>query len=88
MTSEADSLFFSPVEVLSYNPFYSHQPPNYLMDVSGDGIADAVLQEFERWPKKRKPRGDRGENVKEWVPLSGIVAEGSSLVSSISTDRS
>lgn len=46
------------------------------MEVSGDEIADAVLQEFDRWPKKRKPREDRGKNVREWVPLSGIVAQG------------
>ncbi|CZT08102.1 hypothetical protein WAI453_002260 [Rhynchosporium graminicola] len=45
------------------------------MDVSGDDIADAVLGEFEKWPSKRKP-SLRSAGVKEWVPLSGIVAQG------------
>jgi hypothetical protein len=45
------------------------------MDVSGDEIAEAVLEEFDKWPTKRKPLL-RGEGVKEWVPLSGIVAQG------------
>jgi hypothetical protein len=45
------------------------------MDVSGDEIAEAVLQEFDKWPTKRKPL-QRGDGVKEWVPLSGIVAQG------------
>ncbi|EPE26452.1 adenosine-deaminase-containing protein [Glarea lozoyensis ATCC 20868] len=42
------------------------------MDVSGDEIADAVLTQFDSWEKKRKPM-NRADNVKEWVPLSGIV---------------
>jgi tRNA-specific adenosine deaminase 1 len=45
------------------------------MDVSGDEIAAVVLKEFEKWPTKRKPLL-RGDGVKEWVPLSGIVAQG------------
>lgn len=50
---------------------------NHVMEKSGDEIADAVLKEFERWPKKRKPL-TRSDGVKEWVPLSGIVAQGRS----------
>jgi tRNA-specific adenosine deaminase 1 len=46
-----------------------------VMDVSGDEIAEVVLKEFEKWPTKRKPLL-RGDGVKEWVPLSGIVAQG------------
>ncbi|KAK0109856.1 hypothetical protein ONS95_002526 [Cadophora gregata] len=45
------------------------------MDISGDEIADVVLREFGRWPNKRKPLLRNG-GVKEWVPLSGIVAQG------------
>jgi tRNA-specific adenosine deaminase 1 len=45
------------------------------MAISGDEIADVVLREFDRWPQKRKPRV-RSDGVKEWVPLSGIVAQG------------
>ncbi|PVH88854.1 adenosine-deaminase domain-containing protein [Cadophora sp. DSE1049] len=45
------------------------------MDISGDEIADVVLKEFDRWPNKRKPLL-RSDGVKEWVPLSGIVAQG------------
>jgi hypothetical protein len=50
-------------------------PTSHVMDIPGDEIADAVLQEFERWPKKRKPL-IRNDGTKEWVPLSGIVAQG------------
>ncbi|KAH7409367.1 tRNA-specific adenosine deaminase [Cadophora sp. MPI-SDFR-AT-0126] len=45
------------------------------MDVSGDEIADVVVREFDKWPNKRKPLVRSG-GVKEWVPLSGIVAQG------------
>ncbi|KAL2069002.1 hypothetical protein VTL71DRAFT_15340 [Oculimacula yallundae] len=45
------------------------------MSISGDEIADVVLKEFEKWPSKRKPLL-RNQGVKEWVPLSGIVAQG------------
>jgi tRNA-specific adenosine deaminase 1 len=45
------------------------------MDVSSDEIAEVVLNEFDKWPTKRKPLL-RGGGVKEWVPLSGIVAQG------------
>jgi tRNA-specific adenosine deaminase 1 len=48
------------------------------MDVSGDEIAEAVLKEFDKWPTKRKPLR-RGDGVQEWVPLSGIVAQGETL---------
>lgn len=46
------------------------------MEVSGDDIADVVLKNFEKWEKKRKPLVVPGGLNKEWVPLSGIVAEG------------
>jgi len=45
------------------------------MEISGDEIAEVVLREFEKWPKKCKPIV-RSEWVKEWVPMSGIVAHG------------
>lgn len=45
------------------------------MRLTGDDIADAVLKQFEKLPKKRKPQV-RADGLKEWVPLSGIVAEG------------
>ena len=44
------------------------------MEISGDEIADVVLEEFDKWPAKRKPLV-RSDGVKEWVPLSGIVAQ-------------
>jgi hypothetical protein len=44
-------------------------------DAPSDEIADAVLKQFYDLPKKGKPLV-RGGGVKEWVPLSGIVAEG------------
>ncbi|KAF7954449.1 hypothetical protein EAE96_005570 [Botrytis aclada] len=42
---------------------------------SGDEIANVVLKQFDELPTKRKPL-NRGEGVREWVPLSGIVASG------------
>jgi hypothetical protein len=45
------------------------------MEISGDEIADVVLKQFESWEKKRKPQV-RTNGVREWVPLSGIVAQG------------
>ena len=46
----------------------------------GDEIAQAVLSQFDALPSKGKPlnRGfdNKGINVREWVPLSGIVAQG------------
>lgn len=42
---------------------------------SGDKIANVVLKQFDGLPTKRKPL-NRGEGVREWVPLSGIVASG------------
>ncbi|PMD60842.1 uncharacterized protein K444DRAFT_527647 [Hyaloscypha bicolor E] len=44
------------------------------MEISGDAIAEVVLKEFEKWPAKRKPLV-RSDGAKEWVPLSGIVAQ-------------
>ncbi len=43
------------------------------MDISGDDIAEVVLREVDKWPAKRKPLV-RSDGVREWVPLSGIVA--------------
>jgi tRNA-specific adenosine deaminase 1 len=45
------------------------------MVVSGDEVADVVLKQFESWEKKRKPM-NRTADIKEWVPLSGIVLHG------------
>ncbi|KAF5542545.1 tRNA-specific adenosine deaminase 1 [Fusarium phyllophilum] len=39
-----------------------------------DLVAEAVLQQFDKLPSKRKP-AVRDNGVHEWVPLSGIVAE-------------
>jgi len=47
------------------------------MEVSPDEIADVVLRTFNALEQKRKPVV-RGPGVKEWVPLSGIVARGQS----------
>jgi len=46
------------------------------MEISGNDIADVVLKQFDSWEKKRKPLV-RPNGVREWVPLSGIVAQGS-----------
>ena len=46
------------------------------MDVTGDVIAEVVLKQFDELPAKSKPL-IRGSEVREWVPLSGIVAQGS-----------
>lgn len=48
---------------------------NFMMDFNGDDIAEVVQTQFERLPQKRKPQ-TRGDGVQEWVPLSGIVAQG------------
>jgi hypothetical protein len=48
---------------------------NHVMEISGDAIAETVLKEFEKWPAKRKPLV-RSDGAREWVPLSGIVAQG------------
>lgn len=37
-------------------------------------IASAVIAQFDKLPKKRKPLV-RDNGLHEWVPLSGIVAE-------------
>lgn len=50
----------------------------HVMEVSGDKIAQAVLDQFDKLPAKRKPLV-RGGGVREWVPLSGIVAQGESF---------
>lgn len=42
---------------------------------SADAIANVVLEEFAKWPAKRKPL-KRSGGKQEWVPLSGIVAQG------------
>jgi hypothetical protein len=48
------------------------------MSVTEDAIANAVLQQFDKLPQRRKPQ-DRGNGLREWVPLSGIVAQGTKL---------
>jgi hypothetical protein len=49
------------------------------MELTGDEIAEAVQSQFERLPQKRKPQA-RGYGLQEWVPLSGIVAQGANPV--------
>ncbi|TAQ85541.1 hypothetical protein B7494_g6130 [Chlorociboria aeruginascens] len=44
------------------------------MEICGNKVADVVLKHFHALPAKRKPQ-NRGDGVKEWVPLSGIVAQ-------------
>ncbi|KUI62117.1 hypothetical protein VP1G_09261 [Cytospora mali] len=44
------------------------------MTSEADTIAYVVLKEFDRLPPKRKPQ-IRGNGIREWVPLSGIVAK-------------
>ncbi|OWO99116.1 tRNA-specific adenosine deaminase [Marssonina coronariae] len=46
-----------------------------VMNISGDEVAELVLREFDKWPTKRRPLA-RSDGMKEWVPLSGIVAQG------------
>ncbi|KUJ23385.1 uncharacterized protein LY89DRAFT_728138 [Mollisia scopiformis] len=62
------------------------------MDNFGDGIAKAVLENFETWERKRKPldrssQKDEGLSEKtkprEWVPLSGIVAQRNDKISCV-----
>ena len=45
------------------------------MEHTGDSIAETVQTQFESLPAKRKPHS-RASGVREWVPLSGVVAEG------------
>ncbi|KAI1275423.1 adenosine deaminase/editase [Xylaria sp. FL0933] len=45
------------------------------MTVDPDLITSLVLKEFDKLPAKRKPVV-RDNGLREWVPLSGIVAEG------------
>jgi hypothetical protein len=52
--------------------------------VAGDEIATVVLEAFDALPKKRKPQA-RKDGVREWVPLSGIVAQGSAPRARISS---
>ncbi|KAI0975837.1 adenosine deaminase/editase [Xylaria arbuscula] len=44
------------------------------MTINSDQIASLVQQEFDKLPAKRKPV-IRDNGLREWVPLSGIVAE-------------
>jgi len=49
------------------------------MDINADAIAQLVMVQFDTLPTKAKPlvRGldNKGVNVREWVPMSGIVAQ-------------
>lgn len=48
----------------------------FYMEVTGDAIAQLVLEAFERLPRKRKPRAESdASGRREWVPLAGIVVE-------------
>jgi tRNA-specific adenosine deaminase 1 len=44
------------------------------MTARADTIASAVIEQFNKLPRKRKPLV-RDNGLQEWVPLSGIVAE-------------
>ncbi len=67
---------FSPKILLQPSP--SNHISSHVMEISGDDIAEAVLKKFEKWPSKRKPLV-RSDGAREWVPLSGIVAQGMPL---------
>jgi len=45
------------------------------MTIQADAVASAVLSQFQKLPAKRKP-SVRDNGLHEWVPLSGIVAQG------------
>lgn len=51
------------------------------MEVTGDAIAEIVLNQFNSLAKKRKPL-QRANGPREWVPLAGVVAEGMYLTRS------
>lgn len=57
-----------------------HLSFNEMEDLSGNKIAESVLSQYELLPKKSKPLF-RGGGIKEWVPMSGIVAQGAYLLS-------
>ncbi|QSZ36596.1 hypothetical protein DSL72_006476 [Monilinia vaccinii-corymbosi] len=46
-----------------------------LNEPSGDDIANVALEQFDELPSKRKPL-KRDGGVREWIPLSAIVASG------------
>lgn len=64
---EGISLDIIPIQPLQVTYAY--------MEVSGDEIAEAVQSQFDGLPQKRKPQA-RGDGLQEWVPLSGVVAQG------------
>ncbi|KAI1212537.1 adenosine deaminase/editase [Annulohypoxylon truncatum] len=45
------------------------------MTVTPDDVAALVLKHYDALPAKRKPKV-RGNGLREWVPLAGIVAQG------------
>lgn len=57
------------------SPSHCNLSRNEMDDVPGDEIADMVLSQYATLPKKAKPL-IRGGGLKEWVPMSGIVAQG------------
>jgi hypothetical protein len=65
------SSYYHPAGPINVRPLTSAIP----MEVSGDDIAETVQKQFEKLPAKRKPQR-RGDDVQEWTPLSGIVAQG------------
>lgn len=44
-------------------------------DIAADDIAVLVQKHYNSLPAKRKPLV-RGNGLREWVPLAGIVAQG------------
>jgi tRNA-specific adenosine deaminase 1 len=47
-------------------------------DFSPDDIAALIIEHSEQLPRKRKP-AVRDNGVHEWVPMSGIAAEGTDI---------
>jgi tRNA-specific adenosine deaminase 1 len=44
------------------------------MNLDANLVASVVLNQFNILPRKRRPQ-IRSNGVREWVPLSGIIAE-------------
>ncbi len=65
----------SPNRVRVSNPYSVDFHSVMLMEVTGDEIAETIQRQFDSLPQKRKPQA-RGNGLQEWVPLSGIVAQG------------
>jgi hypothetical protein len=60
---------------LSLGTYIALKQTKFTGSTEADEVARLVLDQFESLPAKRKPTL-RGNGIKEWVPLSGIVAKG------------